>query len=156
MKRGESCATPHQVFRWSWSPTSERLFTTHNEPSFCRVVLGRFMFVHTSICWGDARRCCAGPFPSSKVAQHKIMDFLWLFTLASRAVANALTQWNCISCPFSWGKHDFKYISSERLMAFCDGECAVALLMIPAWAQIIVLKTNCAIVNAIFIFFNRL
>jgi hypothetical protein len=27
MKRGELCATPHQVFRWSWSPTSERLFT---------------------------------------------------------------------------------------------------------------------------------
>lgn len=28
MKRGELCmrATPHQVFRWSWSPTSERLF----------------------------------------------------------------------------------------------------------------------------------
>lgn len=60
------------------------------------------------------------------------------------------------SAALSAGENMTLNISSERLMAFCDGECAVALLMIPAGAQIIVLKTNCANVNAIFIFFNRL
>jgi hypothetical protein len=94
----------------------------HNKPSFCRVVLWRFMFVHTSMRYAKMLlRLCNAPFPSSKVAQHQIMDFLWLFTLAVMHAHNASA-----SAALSAGENMTLNISSNRLMALC-GDFAVAL-----------------------------